>query len=326
VTGRGGGFGAAIGYAPETPSRVAVAAREAFAAYMPAKAPVAVPYVEPPWNVWGSAYGGRNRTDGDAAVGSNDLRATAAGFAAGADYRVSPGSVIGAAVAIGENRWNVSGFGTGNADVAQFGGYFSSRWNSLYLSGAAAVASHRALTERTLNIAGIDRLTAGFNATSFGGRLESGYRFGNAAFGATPYAEVQVTGIRTPSYTEVAPAGLNQFALGYQAQSTTDTRTELGAWADTRHQFGNGALVTLRGRAAWVHDYNPGSRVNAAFQTLPGTSFVVDGAAAPRDAALTSAVAELRMTNGWTLIGKFDGEFSDRSHTLAGTGTLRYAW
>ena len=287
---------------------------------------MAVPFVEPRWSVWGSAYGGRNRTDGDAAVGSNDLRATAAGFAAGADYRVSPGTVIGAAVAVGENRWNVSGFGTGNAEVAQFGGYFSSRWNSLYVSGAAAVATHRASTERTLNIAGIDRLTAGFDATSFGGRLEGGYRFGNAAFGATPYAAVQVTGIHTPSYSEVAAAGLNQFALSYQAQSTTDTRTELGAWADTRHQFGNGALLTLRGRAAWVHDYNPGSRVNAAFQTLPGTSFVVDGAAAPRDAALTSAVAELRMTNGLTLIGKFDGEFSDRSHTLAGTGTLKYAW
>ena len=51
----------------------------------------------------------------------------------------------------------------------------------------------------------------------------------------------------------------------------------------------------LRGRAAWVHDYNPGSRIQAAFQTLPGASFTVDGAAAPRDAALTSAVAELRL-------------------------------
>ena len=137
---------------------------------------------------------------------------------------------------------------------------------------------------------------------------------------------MQVTSIHTPSYSEVATAGLNQFALSYQAQSTTDTRTELGTWADTRHQFGNGALLTLRGRAAWVHDYNPGSRINAAFQTLPGTSFVVDGAAAPRDAALTSAVAELRMANGVSLIGKFDGEFSGRSNTYAGTGTLRYAW
>jgi uncharacterized protein with beta-barrel porin domain len=53
---------------------------------------------------------------------------------------------------------------------------------------------------------------------------------------------------------------------------------------------------------------------------------VVDGAAAPRDAALTSAVAELRMANGVSLIGKFDGEFSGRPMTYAGTGTLRYAW
>jgi outer membrane autotransporter protein len=137
---------------------------------------------------------------------------------------------------------------------------------------------------------------------------------------------VQVQGVHTPSYTEVATSGSNQFALAYNAQSANDIRSELGFWADTRHQLGNGALVTLRGRAAWVHDYNPGSRIQAAFQTLPGTSFVVDGAAAPRDAALTSAVAELRFASGWTLIGKFDGEFSDRSQTLAGTGTLRYAW
>src|SRR5262245_44903464 len=142
----------------------------------------------------------------------------------------------------------------------------------------------------------------------------------------TPYAAVQVQGIHTPSYNEVATAGLNQFALGYRAQSTNDIRSELGAWLDTGHAFGNGAQIVLRGRAAWVHDYNPGSRIQAAFQTLPGTSFVVDGAAAPRDAALTSVVAELRFTNGVTLSGKFEGEFSDRSHTRAGTGTMKYSW
>ena len=327
VTGRTGGFGAAMGYGPEpTPSRMQVAAQDAFAAALPVKAPPLVPGVEQRWSVWGAAYGGRNRTDGDAVVGSNDLKATVGGFAAGADYRVSPGSVIGAAVAIGESRWNVSGLGKGNADVAQIGGYASSRWNAFYVSGAVALAWHRASTDRTVTIAGTDRLEADFNATTFGGRIEGGYRFGGMALGLTPYAAVQVQGIHTPSYGEVATSGSNQFALRYIAQSTNDIRTELGAWLDTRHAFANGSQLVLRGRAAWVHDYNPGSRVNAAFQTLPGASFTVDGAAAPRDAALTSAVAELRMTNGVTLIGKFDGEFSDRSHTLAGTGTVKYAW
>jgi hypothetical protein len=41
---------------------------------------------------------------------------------------------------------------------------------------------------------------------------------------------------------------------------------------------------------------------------------------------LTSAAAELRFTNGVSLIGKFDGELSVRSHTFAGTSTLRYTW
>jgi outer membrane autotransporter protein len=247
-------------------------------------------------------------------------------FAAGADYRVSPDSVIGAAVAVGETRWNVSPLGKGNADVAQIGGYASSRWGALYVSGAASIGWHRASTDRTLTIAGTDRLKADFNATSFGGRLEGGYRYGGIALGLTPYAAVQVTGIHTSGYSEAASSGSNQFALNYRAQSANDIRSELGFWADTRHAFSNGALVVLRGRAAWVHDYNPGSHIQAAFQTLPGTSFVVAGAAAPRDAALTSAVAELRMSNGWTLIGKFDGEFSGQSRTVAGTGTVKYAW
>jgi outer membrane autotransporter protein len=142
----------------------------------------------------------------------------------------------------------------------------------------------------------------------------------------TPYAAVQVQGVHMPSYGEVAASGSSQFALSYASKTMTDTRSELGAWLDTRHQLANGALVTLRGRAAWVHDYNPGSRIQTAFQTVPGASFTVDGAAGPRDAALTSAVAEMRMANGVTLIGKFDGEFANRSQTLAGTGTVRYAW
>jgi outer membrane autotransporter protein len=322
VMGRTGGFGAgsAMGYAQETPPR------EAYAADMPLKAAPPAAIYEQRWSVWGAGYGGRSRIDGEPVIGSNDLTANAAGFAAGADYRVSPSSVIGAAFAIGETRWNVAGVGKGNADVAQVGGYASTRWNDLYVSGAVAIAWHDASTDRTLNIAGTDQLRADFNATSWGARLEGGYRYGGPAFGLTPYAAVQMQSVRTPDYAERATAGSNQFALSYVSESVIDTRTELGFWADARHALGNGSLLILRGRAAWVHDFNPDSRIQAAFQTLPGTSFVVDGAAAPRDAALTSAVAELRMANGVSLIGKFDGEFSGRSTTYAGTGTLRYAW
>jgi hypothetical protein len=52
----------------------------------------------------------------------------------------------------------------------------------------------------------------------------------------------------------------------------------------------------------------------------------VDGAAAPRDSALLSAVGELRLRNGFSFIAKADGEFASRATTYAGTGTARYTW
>jgi len=42
--------------------------------------------------------------------------------------------------------------------------------------------------------------------------------------------------------------------------------------------------------------------------------------------ALASAGAELRLINGVSLLGKFDGEFASRSQAYAGTGMVRYTW
>jgi outer membrane autotransporter protein len=132
--------------------------------------------------------------------------------------------------------------------------------------------------------------------------------------------------VHTPAYAERTVTGLNAFALVYAAQSVTDTRSELGAWADTRRTLANGALVTLRGRVAWMHDFDPDRSINTAFQALPIAVFTVNGAAAPRNAALSSAVAEVRLHNGIALSAKFDGEFAPHSSTYAGTGTVRYQW
>ncbi len=41
-----------------------------------------------------------------------------------------------------------------------------------------------------------------------------------------------------------------------------------------------------------AHDFNPDRGIGATFQTLPGASFVVNGAAQAHDAALVTAAAE----------------------------------
>jgi outer membrane autotransporter protein len=141
----------------------------------------------------------------------------------------------------------------------------------------------------------------------------------------TPYAAVQAQGFRTPSYRETDVTG-GGFALGYDNRTASDIRTELGARFDTVAAVNRGAVLTLRGRLAWAHDWVSDPSLAAVFQTLPGAGFMVNGALPAQDSALASAGAELRLANGVTLLAKFDGEFADGAHTYAGTGAVRWTW
>jgi uncharacterized protein with beta-barrel porin domain len=86
------------------------------------------------------------------------------------------------------------------------------------------------------------------------------------------------------------------------------------------------SILTLRGRLAWAHDYNPDRSIAATFQTLPGASFVVNGAAQSADSALTTASVETKWINGWSAAATFEGEFSNVTSSYAGKGVVRYNW
>ena len=85
-------------------------------------------------------------------------------------------------------------------------------------------------------------------------------------------------------------------------------------------------IFTLRGRAAWAHNFNTDRSITPVFQTLPGASFVVNGAVQARDAALTTASAEMKWVNGWSAAATFEGEFSHLTRSYAGKGVARYTW
>jgi uncharacterized protein with beta-barrel porin domain len=120
-------------------------------------------------------------------------------------------------------------------------------------------------------------------------------------------------------------SGAQAFALTYAAKDVTDSRSELGLRTDKSFAQQNGVL-TLRGRLAWAHDFNPDRSIAATFQALPGASFVVNGAAQARDSALTTASAEMKWLNGWSAAATFEGEFSQVTRSYAGKGIVRYAW
>ena len=226
VDGRNGaaglGGGPAIAFAPEreaVPDEVALA----YAAVLKAPA-VPAPSFEQRWSAWGGGYGGSNRTSGDpAVVGSHDLSARTAGFAGGLDYRVTPNTVVGVALAGGGTNWSLAnGLGGGKSDAFQAGVYGVTRSGPAYLATAFAFTNHWMSTDR-FAFAG-DHLTASFNAQSLGARVESGYRFATMFGGIAPYAAIQAQSFRTPTYSETDVNG-GGFALGYAGRTATDTRS-----------------------------------------------------------------------------------------------------
>jgi autotransporter-associated beta strand protein len=335
IIGRSGGFAKAGSVAQFAEGDDATAyatmrlanAREREAYAMATKAPALLsPQPANRWSVWAAGYGGSAQVGGNAVVASQDLTARVWGGAAGADYRISLDTLVGFSLGGGGLNYSLANaMGSGSADLFQAGVYGRHNFGPAYIAAALAYGWHDVTTNRTVALAGADQLQGRYKADTFSARFESGYRFATPLIGITPYAAAQVTNFNLPNYSEVSLNGGGMFALNYASQSLTDTRSELGLRTDKSYGMQNGVL-TLRGRAAWAHDYDPSRGVTALFQTLPGTSFVVNGARVDADSALVSASAEMKWLSGFSIAATFDGEFSGNVTSYSGKGVFKYSW
>jgi uncharacterized protein with beta-barrel porin domain len=228
----------------------------------------------------------------------------------------------------GGTSFSVANSGSGHSDLFQAGAFIRHTVGPAYISAALAYGWQDITTNRTVTAAGIDQLRAEFNANTFSGRLEGGYRFVSpwaGGTGITPYAAAQFTTFDLPAYAEQTTVGSNAFALACDAKDVTDVRSELGIRTD-KSWANPDAILTVRSRFAWTHDFDPDRSIAATFQTLPGTSFTVNGAEQAHDSALTTASVEMKWVNGWSAAATFEGEFSNVTNSYAGKGVVRYAW
>jgi autotransporter-associated beta strand protein len=325
IDGRGNGVSAggsaATGYAS---TQKPAAARDAYAMFT--KAPVAS--FEQRWSVWAAGFGGSQTTDGNTTLGSNSATSRVYGTAVGADYRFSPDTIAGFALAGGGTNFSVVNAGTGRSDLFQAGAFIRHTVGPAYISAALAYGWQDITTDRIVTVAGVDHLRAEFNANAFSGRVEGGYRFVTpllGGIGLTPYVAAQFTTFDLPAYAEGVVSGANTFALSYGAKSVTDARSEIGLRTDKSWALTDSILM-LRSRFGWAHDFDPDRSIGATFQSLPGASFVVNGAAQAHDSALTTASAEIKWRSGFSLAATFEGEFSGVTRSYAGKGVARYAW
>ncbi|MBR0785015.1 autotransporter outer membrane beta-barrel domain-containing protein [Bradyrhizobium iriomotense] len=280
------------------------------------------------WNVWAAGLGGSQSTSGNGAVGSNDATSRTYATAVGAEHWLSPRTVAGFALAGGGTSFGINNLGSGRSDLFQAGIYLRHADGPAFITAALAYGWQDITTDRTMTISGVDRLRANFKANAWAGRVEGGYRFVapiNGGIGLTPYAAAQAALFDQPAYIEQAVSGTSAFALSYAGKRVTDGRSELGLRSDKSFAMQDG-ILTLRGRLAWTHDFNPDRTAAASFVVLPGASFAVTGAAQARDSALTTTSVEMRWASGWSAVATFEGEFSALTRAYAGKGAVRYAW
>ena len=322
VTGFAQDYNEANAYAPK--SKVSREAPDAFAKAMPVKA-LASSFASR-WAVWASVYGGNSRVNGDTAAGTNTTTSRIFGTVAGASYRFTPDTQAGFALGGAGSSFSLDGgFGGGKADVFNAAAYAKRNWGAAYVAGLLGYSWQDTMTDRSVTIAGTDQLHASFKAQALTVRLEGGWRYATPMVGVTPYTALQTTSFYLPAYGETATSGSSTFALNYASKSVTATRSELGAKFD-KAMLVQGGTFTLKAKTVWAHDWNTDRAATATFQTLPGATFIVNGAAPSGNAALVSLGGAMDWHNGWTMAASLDGEFSRTAAGYAGKGSVKYAW
>jgi uncharacterized protein with beta-barrel porin domain len=257
-------------------------------------------------------------------AGSHNLASDNYGFAAGFGRDVSANTRVGFAFGGGGTTFGLSdGFGGGSSGIVQAAIYSRTNVGAGYVATALAYAYNSVSTSRNVIIPNPlvnDTYTAAYSAHNVAAEIEAGYHVG----WLTPYAAVRVGAFFTPAYAESGPGA---FGLAYDARTAMSVRTELGARvARTVLLRDRVTTFTVKGRAAWAHDYLDSPAVSTTFQQIPNAPFNVSGAQPARDWLLLSAGAEFGFRNGFAVGGTFDSAFAENSQNWTGTGRISYRW
>ncbi len=281
---------------------------------------------QPRFALWGATFGAASRTEGDAVVGSARRSLDDAHLAVGADLRLLPDTVVGAAASIGKARASLAGgLGKVETDVFQAGLYGMTKIGGLNLSAAGGYARLDNDVSRAVPVLG-NSLTSDYASTAWSGRLQASaavLSWNGLSF--SPLAALQAVRVHNPAFAERGIAGGAAAALGVASDDQATSRSELGLQLDTQALLG-GVPVTGFVRAAWAHYFQRDAQISAGLAALPGASFTVTGARPDRDGALLAAGVDAKVSERVSLGARLDSELSANTRRLGGTAQLRVSF
>jgi hypothetical protein len=278
--------------------------------------------------VWGTVYGGHTGISANVTTGAASLSGSNVGLAVGGQKNAADGSgVFGGSIAIGQQNFS-SGNGTGISQDLMLGVYGTKTvMDRGYISASLGYGILNVTTTRTLTVSGTDILSGKVNAQEFGGRVEGGYRFSvDDQFGLTPYLAGSLQNIVTPAYVETVQSGTSSFALSYLSQKNTFGRTEAGTHLDRSFQLDDGSTLSAQGTIGWSHQlgYSPVSTVS--FQSLSGSSFLLNGIKPANDTAVLGLKLQAQKATGLSYGVRLDSQLGAGTTILQATGNVAYRW
>jgi uncharacterized protein with beta-barrel porin domain len=277
------------------------------------------------FRVWTAGFGATQSLRGEADTGAASQSVRSAGGVLGFDWQAAPDLRVGVAVGGSESTFSVASLSTsGRMTAGHIGAYGMKTWGAYYVAASLSYARFDNSTTRTITGVGpTETLSGRFDSDQLSGRVELGWKQAYGRFNVTPFVAVEPSVVWQHGFTE---SSTGVFGLTVASQTVTSLPTFVGVQVDGRYVTPEGAVLAPYSRLSWVHEFEPDRRVSAAFVTVPGASFTVNGARAANDAARLDTGAKLTFRGGLALFANFTGEWSDHTHSYAGSGGFRYAW
>jgi len=285
------------------------------------------------YTAWAQGFGGSGSIDGNTTVGSSRVDMSTGGGALGMDIHLDRNALIGFTLGTTSAGYTLTDImSSGGARSIVFGLYGGYTAGPAYVDAAFAYAYNTYTSNRFIGTGSLSEIeNASFSASQYGGRIESGWRFGFDRNVVTPFAGLTVQALSLPGYTETSTnllaGGPGMLGVSVQAQTTTSVRSTLGAQFETTITANDDAVFRPRLRLGWAHEYNTNRNATVTLSTvLPNAPFLVTGGQPNADSLVVGAGVELELHRMVRLYGQFDGDFAGNARAFAGTGGLRLVW
>ncbi|EGL54906.1 outermembrane transporter [Methylophaga aminisulfidivorans MP] len=271
---------------------------------------------------WTQGFGSFNKIDDTNNARGADYQTT--GLALGFDVDWND-FVIG--VAGSYARTDVDPYsGNSTIDSYQAAIYGSWQQDKLYVNASVGLGLHQVDASRTVIMgSSVSTAKADYDSFDINSTIETGKDF---ALGAdttlTPFAGVSYLYNTRESFTEKGAGSAN---LKVDKENDESLQTSIGLRVSHNIQMKNNRVLTPVASIAYVHEHMDSvTEVDARFNGLPSSSFVVEGPDLDRDRLQLGLGISGELTSSTRLVLGYYGEFAESHQNNAFSATLDMAF